>query len=563
MPSHMGVQRFAAKRNDQAEILIDFILQAFITRLYQEGCIVSPELPDRQKRFVRDDCSDIFDHFVELEMVKPFGGIEGRFELWAQTTCYRGNVSGRAESNKTYEIRETLVEALGLRRWLREEGVSFRTIHFTIGPVNYTYSWFKSAKDSAFDLSLYPNPDVNTDILFKELSTLFSDVRIEYEIYDRLELNLNNSDSQITKYIRTTLDQMNNWFIRGIPQADMADGQADLLTELRQMQQESMNRALSSSTGGGLNIKGQVQELLEGNETNDPALVRTLRRLNLSNPFLAVALEAELNWHVWSSTHFAIPIGCRDLPVYIQHLWTTDGDQRLINRRLLLRVHTDEPIRYIQDTNIPGLTEHNLYNGNHSVAQVQAIVERISASCEESGICTATDLYAQLVSQHGQGLLRSARRFESVNGTNLKPSFFYLEESLANEYEFTLFRQTDLPPPIAYHGSFSTAQAYPYENMKVVINRQTQRPVAIIKAKFFRRQEFPRRAKEESYVGFTTTFTLINGDFRERYVGVPLVMFVDMATSPPPSYAVRRLVTAGWEVFFSIDELRMFLSTQV
>ncbi len=169
MASHMGAQRLATERNEQAEKLIDFILQSFIARLHQEGYIASTELPIRQKPFVRDDCRDVFDHFVELEMARPFSGIQGRFQLWAQTTCYKGNELGRAESDKTYEIRETLVEALGLRRWLREEAISFRTIHFTIGPVSYTYGWFKPAKDHAFDLSLYPDPSVKPEVLFDEL----------------------------------------------------------------------------------------------------------------------------------------------------------------------------------------------------------------------------------------------------------------------------------------------------------------------------------------------------------------------------------------------------------
>lgn len=562
MPAHMGVQRFATERNDQAEILIDFILQSFIAQLHQDGYIASAELPVRQKPFVRDDCSDIFDHFVELEMVTPFSGIERHFQLWAQTTCYKGNELGRAESNKTYEIRETLVEALGLRRWLREEGVNFRTIHYTIGPVNYTYGWFKPAKDHAFDLSLYPDASINTEALFNELSALFREVTLEYEFYERLETNMDLPDSQITKYIHTTLSQMHQWFMNGMSQDAIANQQADLLTTLRQVQQASTTRALVSSLKGGVNIKGHVQELLEGAETDDPALVGTLKRLNLRNPFLPAALEAELNWPVWSKAHFAIPEICKELPCYLRHLWMAEGSSRLINRRLLLRIHTDEPIRYVQDTNISGLSEHNLYSGVHSSAQVQAIVARVTSSCEAADIQTPTDLYNQLISVRGLQLLRASRKFESVNGTSLKPSFFYLEEKLIDEYDFVPFKQTSLPQPIAYHASFSTAQAASYENMKVAISKRMRQPVAIIKAKFFRRQEFPRRAKEEAYVGFTTKYALAGGVFQKRYPSIPMIMFVDMAAFSPPDYAIRRLSTAGWDVFFSIDELRAFLSSR-
>ncbi len=345
-----------------------------------------------------------------------------------------------------------------------------------------------------------------------------------------------------------------------MPQDDIANKQADLLTKLRQIQQGSANRALSSSRKGGVNIKGQVQGLLGGGETDDPVLVHARGKLKLGNPFLPAALEAELSWPVWSREHFAIPANCKDLPCYIRHLWTADGNNRLINRRLLLRIHTDEPIRYIQDTNIAGLTEHNLYNGVHSAAQVQAIVTRVTSSCEVSGITTPTDLYKQLASQRGLQLLRASRKAESVNGTNLKPSFFYLEEALAGEYNFVHFKQTSLPSPTAYHAAFSTARVGPYSNIKVAVSKKTHQPVAIFKAKFFRQQEFARRTKEEAYVGFTTKFALVDGAFQERYPNIPLVMFVDMAAITPPNYAVQRLATAGWEVFFSIDEIRQFLS---
>lgn len=559
MSSHMGVQRLATERNEQAEIIIDFILQLFINKIHIEGHIVNVVLPTRQKLFSRDDCRDIFDHFVEIELIQsPMANME-RIQLWAQTTCYKGNKLGRAESNKTYEIRETLVEALGLRRWLKEEGFSFRTIHFTIGPVNYTYGWFKSAKDSAFDLSLYPDPIIDTEILFNELSNLFRGATLEYEFYDLLESVLNQTDSQITTYINTTLNQLYDWFLSGMPEADMANKQANLLTILRQTQQAATNQALQSSLNGGMNIKGQIQELLQGAETHDPVLVRTLKRLHLGNPFLPTALEAELNWPEWSKTHFAIPSNCTELYSYIHYLWTSEGSERLIYRRLLLRIHTDESISYIQDTNIPGLTEHNLYNGVHSGSQVQSIVTKIVTSCKASGIQDPTELYTQLVSQRGLQLLRSSRRFESVNGTNLKPSFFYVEEKLSEDYLFLPFNETPLPLPIAYHASFSSAKASTYENLKVIVSKKTSQPIAIIKAKFFRRQEFSRRAKEEAYVGFTTKFALLDGEFLERYPNIPLIMFVDMTAISPPDYAIRRLTTAGWEIFFSTDELQNFL----
>jgi hypothetical protein len=172
------------------------------------------------------------------------------------------------------------------------------------------------------------------------------------------------------------------------------------------------------------------------------------------------------------------------------------------------------------------------------------------------------ELHSRLTSDRGLQLLRASRKFEALNGTNLKPSFYYIEECLSADFDIVTFRQTLLPLPIAYHASFSETGAEPYENMKVVQKKDTRQPIAILKAKFFRRQEFPRRAKEEAYVGFTSKYALQGGAFVARYPNLPLVMFVDMADIEPPDYAVRRLTTAGWEVFFSVDDLLDFLRTK-
>lgn len=559
MPSHMGVQRFATERNAQAEVLVDFILERFALLLHQHNYIRTVETPTRQESFVRDDCSDVFDHFLQFELADSTSELSGRIQIWGQTTCYKGNELGRAESNKTYEIRETLVEALGLRRWLLQEEVSFRTIHFTIGPANYTYGWFKSAKENAFDLSLYPDNSIDTESLFAELSELFSGITVEYEIYRRLEQGVEESGSQISQYFRTTLQQLFEWAQNGFPSSVMANAQANLLTRIREDQSLSTGRALYSAHKGGENIKGRIQELLAGAETNDAVLVRTLRHLNVKNPFLPIALEAELDWESWSHRAFAISSGITQLSDYVRYLWNRRDDARLISRRLLLRIHSDEAIRYIQDVNIPGLTEHNLYNGSHSTSQVNSIVDLVVERCRSQGLATPIELHNRLTSDRGLQLLRASRRFEALNGTNLKPSFYYIEECLSAEFDIVTFRQTSLPLPIAYHASFSETGAEPYENMKVVQKKDTRQPIAILKAKFFRRQEFPRRTKEEAYVGFTSKYALQRGVFVARYPNLPLVMFVDMADIEPPDYAVRRLSTAGWEVFFSVEDLLDFL----
>jgi hypothetical protein len=96
--------------------------------------------------------------------------------------------------------------------------------------------------------------------------------------------------------------------------------------------------------------------------------------------------------------------------------------------------------------------------------------------------------------------------------------------------------------------------------MKVVVSKSSGKATAIIKAKYFSKREFSRRAKEEAYVGLTTKFLIQEEAFVERYPSMPLIMFIDMdADFLPPKHAIRRLVTTGWDVTFSIEQLNLLL----
>ncbi|MBD2247052.1 hypothetical protein [Nostoc sp. FACHB-888] len=560
MPSHMSVQTHATVRNQQAELLIGYILEIFAEKLHRDGYIANPAPPIAQVLFEKDDCRDIFDHYIELNIVKPIAKIKGSLQLWVQLTCYKGNKTGKPEPNKTYEIRETLIEGLGLRRWLREENVTFRTIHFTVGSAKYTYDWFKTAKDCAYDLSLYPDDSIESNRLFAELDQLATNARTEQLFFKKLEQVRSDVNSQIGIFINTMFHHLYKWFLAGLPSSELADKQADLLNHLRQTRQKLVIATLEAAKQGGENIKGTAGRIMLGEETSDPIMLRTLKRLLQTKPFLSVALEAEANWEKWIQQHQKAPNGYNSLEDYIRELWNSSDDVHLINRRLLLRIHTDSAVNYVQDIDILGVTEHNLYQGKHKQNLVEAISKKIASNCINSNIQEPIDLYKRLISNYALQILKNSRKFESINGTNIKPSFLYLEEALSNYYQLLNFRSVNLPLPISYCRHFSSANINAYENMKVVCSRVNNYPLAIIKGKFFRRQEFARRVKEESYVGLTTKFEYQGSKFLERYPGLPMIMFVDMDTNlSPPEYAIRKLVTSGWDVFFSIQKLKDFL----
>jgi hypothetical protein len=555
MQTNLSVQAFATQRNGQVELLIDFILVKFLKELASKGFISDYSEPYMQKRFSSDDCSDIFDHYLEFTPTKT----NRKTQVWIQTTCYKGNDLGSPEPNKTYEIRETLIESLGLRRSLLENHEEFRTVHFTVGPIDYTYQWFIHAKNHAFDLSLYTGGVCGGENIFDVLANLLENVTAEFEVVQAIEKGMQDKSTGLSDFVSAIHEKLMEWFLNGMPKSDMADKQALLLESIKENSKKQLEESLSWSKQGGENIKGRAIKLLNGNEEDDPILIDTLKDLLDNKPFLKVAVDALSDWSEWATRHIPEPSN-DNIDDYIKTLWTAEASA--ITRRLLIRMHTGQNVRYPADLYIQGISEHNLYGGNHNESQIDKITERLHERYAQLNIHNPVLLRDLLKGNRGKELLKESLRLESYNGTSLMPSFKYVELSLSPEFEFKTFADMKLPLPVAFHSRFSDSRVDPYTNLKVIVHKTSRKPVAIIKAKYFRKQEFPRRSKEESYVGFTTKYDYIDNKFVERYPGIPLIMFVDMDIElVPQEYAVTRLVTTGWNVFFSIDRLKEFLTS--
>ena len=551
MPSIMNAQKKATQRNTLMELIVDFILDVFAKKLFDEGKILEEVHPESQKKFYRDDCQDVYDHYLRLLLPD-----NSYLELWGQTTCYKGN-EGKTESNKTYEIRETLVECLTLRKWLTKEKVAHRTLHFTIGDPSYTYSWFQAAKRNTFDFSIYPIFKGTDGDIFKNVFEQLGNITIEYQVREALEKILLNSNNPIAEYISDFVDSLYTWFNQGYPANKTALKQVELLIRKDVDTAEIVKTYIESSRGSGENIKGRAQKLLAGGDVADPIMIQTLRRLTLSNPFLLAAAEALVSWEKWAPCVFSQQ-GDQNLFQYFSRLWEMPVPDRYVVRRLLLRMYSPDGIDYIQDIKVPGVDEHNLYSGEHSKYQISSIAQILANRYAQRSLGSVESVFRVLCSPLAKSMLNHARAFESKNGTDLKPSFFYLEEFLKPDFKLVSFCETDLPDPIGFQESFCEDKTGTYKNLKVIVNA-SNRPLAIIKGKFFRRQEFPRRVKEESYVGLTVSYSFSDERFVPKY-DIPLIMFIDMIEDyTPPEYTIRRLINYGWNPYFNLNHLKQDL----
>lgn len=553
MPSHMGVQAFATARNSDVEFFVHFILEEFFLKLQEQGQLENFTI-ESQKSYVSEIASDVWDHFISATQ------INGRtIEIWCQTTCYKGNGTGTPEPNKTYEVRETLVEGLTIRQLFKNNPQKdYRTIHFTVGDSRYTYQWFLQLKAAAYDKSIYiGQPDYN---IFNDIASTLNEAFTESDKHLKLK-SCTQTKTTLGGYIKATQRELNDWWIaQNHPKSILADLQADLVNS--EFQSASVMWPDFSSIRGQ-DIKGRTNAAIfaENMDISDPLISKTVSKLLGKNPFLLSAIQILTSWDDFYFNLESVAKQSHILRDFLETLWNFPPPQRLVIRRLLLRIHTNETVSYIQDRDIDGVTEHNIYKGDHSAEQTRSICEQIEDNLKAHNILTIQDILSA-VNLRGKRLINQARWFEAKNGTELKPSFDYVQLALEDAgYKVVSPSKAGLRA-IGYHSEIASENVRPYTNLKVVTTLLDQ-PICLLKAKFFRAQEFPRRCKEEAFVGLTLKYTYSGNTFAKR-LNIPLVMFIDMASDGiPPEHAVKRLMSFGWHVIFSIEELTSYLKSQV
>ena len=552
------VQQHAALRNDYVEISVDFALKKALLNLAEKKVIEGTTWPERHKEFKAADASDVFDHYFKIKFLSS----KQEIEFWGQTTCYKGNELGVAEANKTYEIRETLIEALSLRRHLISSAQEFRIVHFTFGPSAYTYGWFEAAKANTFDWSMY-SADISKDYdIFPDLFSVLQGVKSELEVNERLDQVLEGKSSPLQLFLLGFIKKIEEWVTTLPPRNTMADKQAVVLNKEYEATKKELPQIITSSQSGGENIKGRVIEAITSGGSTNPLIAATLKRIYDGNGFISTALEALGDWPAWLKKVNGKIDDSMSLDEAINALWNIDEDF-YITRRLLVRLFSSEDVHYPADLNIAGVTEHTLYVVTYAPEVNAQIVAYLSKKYRASAVANTQSMKALILSGRAKQIVVDSLKHDTSNGTNLKPSFFYVEEAIKKDFRLTSFEVAGLPLPVGYQTHFSeTATVQSYGNLKVVIDSK-DKPVAIIKAKYFRKQEFPRRAKEEAYVGLTAKYDLVESEFRARYK-LPFIMFVDMDEKlVPPEFALVRLVTTGWLPIFHIDELHKYLKKLV
>ena len=540
--SNMTSQRTATKRNAQAEQVSNYLFERFAQSLLKKKKISNYSIA-MQEQFNSDLTRDRWDHTLRIHNLN-----DDVIEIWGQTTCYKGHTDGGTESNKTYEVRETLTEAICLKT-AKPENPKFRTVHITFGDPDYVYSWFKPMKELTFDHSLYF--DDSQDV-FTLIDNSIGESKTEVQIRRLLDAEVNKS-STLGELLEHNCQRLEAWFTKEtLKPSELSKAQADLVKAGIPTTPE-FNDLMKYAVGDNIKKKAVDVIISVSQKSEDPLVQEVVDDLLIKKPFLSTANKQTQAWDGFiKKLELSVKKATSDLE-FLTILWNL-SDQSIIEstRRILLRIHSEETTDYVQDLGIVGITEHNLYGGSHSPEQARKIARIILKNLSQNSIPTSELM--SMIAKNGKAILRNQIYFEAKNGTSSTSSFDFIQKAVINEnYKIVSATQAGLDLK-GYHSELTASNVRPYTNFKVVQNSKGK-SLCILKGKFFSVKEFDRRCKEEGFVGLSLEYKWDGNKFNKRF-SIPTIMCIDMESDfTPPEFAVRKLVAMGWLVAFGPNHL--------
>jgi len=541
----MGTQRTATRRNQQAEEVSNFVLDTVLRNLETNGSIQKNWTLEQQVLFASDISRDKWDHRAQLQKSQKTPILE----IWAQTTCYKGHDTGITESNKTYEVRETLTEALCLRA-RHEQSSHVRLVHITYGNPDYVYSWFRPLKNSVFDLSVYMHSD-SADV-FDLIEDAIGTCKTEVEITTSLQSHLKEK-TELGILLKNASDSLKNWLAESDVKVSPSSVLQSSLLSKNLEQIEDVDFLVSNALGA--NIKKSIVDciLSDSFDTFDTAVKNAAVGIMSKKPFLKTVKEQIHDWDKFVVELSQSVDNSSPLNENLKSLWQQANQAlRESSRRILMKLHSEDDVDYVQDVGVQGVSEHNLYGGTHSDRQADEIVEIIATRLKSAKISGKSLL--EVIASRGKGILRSQLYFEARNGTASTSSFDFIVQHLESKnFRVTAPKSSEISL-VGYHSEITKQTVRPYTNFKVVKNEAGE-TLCLLKAKFFSAAEFDRRCKEEGFVALSLQ-NHWNGKVFEKRFDIPIIMCVDMPEGlTPPTFSVRKLLAMGWEVAFGVESL--------
>jgi hypothetical protein len=501
-----------------------------------------------------------------------------------QTTCYKERGFSGAEPNKTYEMRETLMEFLLVHVSLMFgesdlKSDEIRFFHVIFGDPSYSYSYFHKIRSKCYDLNVVIHPSLGVDELYKSLEQALPTGLLSDQTCALKAIKDTVSSGNLTiinDVVSTIKKEFSEYFRMKSPRSDYGKIQAEAIRGLAN-ERNAKAVSISKKLVSGLGIKKLYLEAATGDVgSQGKDIERVVDRIFKRRVYLPEAKKAlEDGMPYWEryvgSSLMALKIDSKTpLQAALLNLWNigVEGKRELM-RRVLVKLPgaiSGEGTSYPQDIPVKGVTEHNLYKRIFDNEQTLRLIEYLQNKFRSANVTTIDDLRENLLT-FGRSIVKDGFDYDVENGTVIKPVSYYLVQAIEKK-GYRVRKQKDVFGSTikGYHEKLFDVDIGPFTSIDVICTK-VGAPIALFKAKYFRPPEFDRRVKEEGFVSFTSAFAVCKENdtvFLKRHNReLPFVMFID--TDPdwtPEPEPVKQLVRMGWDVFFRIPDLLDFLSLQ-
>lgn len=559
---------YSTIRNERVELLVHYALSS----IDQKGWFV-----DRRFRVGPSGFCTEFDHRI-IDNIR-------NLTFLGQTTCYkeRGVIGG--EPNKTYEMRETMMEYLlaHVNILFGESDLNIdnlRFFHIIVGDPAYSYSYFNKIRSKSYDHNIVLYPPQGIEELYIALEEALPEEILSDQKFALEELRktvIHNKINIITETISQILKQFNNYIAIGCPQSVYGLLQAKAICNLAK-ERNIRSIEISHNLKPGIGIKNLYLKAAKGDiNCCGNEIKKVVENIFKLRPFLLEAKKALENgtegWEYYiDSLSKDINIDFKkSLFNVLFYFWNIDDiGKRALIRRMLIKLPsaiTGEGTAYPQDIPIKGINERNIYKKIFDNNKTKKLINYLHNKYINVDIYTTKQLLKNMKSA-GRYIIKRGFNYDIKNGTMVKPVRHYVVQNL-QKIGYKIMKQRDsLGNTIkGYHGELFDVNIGPFNSMEVICTDNSE-PIALFKAKYFRPPEFDRRVKEEGFISFTSAFTVDKKGskifLKHQYEELPRIMFID--TEPdwtPDPEPVKQLVRMGWDVFFDISDLIKFLEHSI
>jgi len=544
-------------RNERVERIVDFSLKLVFS---------DKDKVQRRIKVGPEGFQTEFDHFIEMKGMKIYG----------QSTCYKERGLSGGEPNKTYEMRETLMEyLLVFLNGLRDKSIDFnhvRFFHVVIGDPTYSYSYFQIIRNETYDLNIEVNFKDELENFYNELEMLIPESIFNNDTACLLALESvykSTKNTLVKKAINQISNKLDSYIKRDCPPNPNGKILREAINYLIESRLPFLDSHLSKKlSGAGIKenyLKDVKSDMITDHKSK--AVVDTIFSLR---PFLPEAKKAlnrgKNGWDAYIDSIFKRISSVTNLNDAIQSLWSlTDPGEREISRRLLIKIPgimSTKGVFYPQDIPIKGVNEHNLYAGEFDAHKTQEITIFISSKFRNAKILDAKHIKEAFL-QNGRQIIKDGFEYDIKNGTVIQPVLYYLINVLELEgYQLRSSKDVLGETIKGFHSKLFNIDAGHFSSLQFI--EKDGKPIALIKAKYFRKEEFDRRVKEEGFVSLMSFFTFRDGVLAPYRPEFPRIMFIDTNKDWQPNrVSLEILYLLGWDIFFDIDELINYLQTLI